>query len=190
MVALCKIDGCMRPTKTRELCSMHYKRLWRTGDVRPDQPSKIEMYEAAREHFLATVGIETDDCIVWPYRLHRGYGMLGNERVHVLACERTHGPRPTGMVACHGPCHNRACYNQRHVSWGTSKQNADDRSRDGTKIVGELHARSKLADTEVLSIRDSYASGRLSQQKLASRYGVSQVMISKIILEKKWRHLL
>lgn len=189
MAVKCKVPTCIRSAKVRGYCMLHYKRVWRNGDARPAQPSKVEVYRRSLEHFQSTVRLETDECIIWPFRIHKGYGLLGNRKVHVMACEIEHGPRPTGMMACHGPCHNPACYNRQHVSWGTAKKNVDDRARDGTMMIGEGHANAKLTDHSVSEIRRSYAEGCASQQILAERYGVSQNMISHIILRKKWRHV-
>jgi hypothetical protein len=70
---------------------------------------------------------ETDDCLEWPgAKTAGGYGRLNAGKtstlVHVAALEIRTGERPPGMDAMHS-CHNRACMNYRHLSWGTRSQN-------------------------------------------------------------------
>lgn len=45
----------------------------------------------------------------------------------------------------------------------------------------------KLTPNDVNDIRACYASGNINQTKLAKKYGVSQLMISKIVNYKKWK---
>jgi len=55
--------------------------------------------------------------------------------------------------------------------------------------VGERNGNATLTPADVLSIREEYAKGGISQQKLGERYGVTQMLISKIITRKLWSHL-
>lgn len=101
----------------------------------------------AQRYFNEHIHDETDECLIWPFaKTGRGHGQVwmdGRSRyVHALACEMAHGPRPIGMIAVHGPCANPACFNPRHVSWGTHQQNnVADRIRDGIKPGGSGRGR-------------------------------------------------
>lgn len=59
--------------------------------------------------------------------------------------------------------------------------------RDGLK--GERNPRSKITVEIVKEIRSCYATGRYSQQKLADRFGITQNMVSKIVLRQFWKHI-
>lgn len=132
---------------------------------------------------------ETDDCILWPYAKSKGYGKftVGGVRhyVHVHALERTVGPAPDGMVARHGPCHDPACFNPRHLMWGTRIQNQGDRRRDGTAPIGSAHPAAKLSESDVLEIRASDVPG----VDLAHRYEVKVTTIYAVRRRQTWRHI-
>ena len=53
--------------------------------------------------------------------------------------------------------------------------------------AGEGNPHSLLTKEKVLKIRELYASGFYSQQRLGEMFGVKQVTISKIITGKNWR---
>ena len=80
-----------------------------------------------------------EGCAIWPFGVNsHGYCHVthnGKTRnAHRVALIILSGEDPAGLVAAHGPCHNRACINPLHVSWKTKKENALDRLRDGTAL--------------------------------------------------------
>jgi hypothetical protein len=148
---------------------------------------------SARQFFILAALSETDDCIAWPfYVMPNGYGQMYDPAVHrmrlvhVLMCEWVHGPRPEGKEVAHGPCHNRACINSRHLSWKTSRENHLDMVRDGTDRRGEKHPLAKLTAEQVGEIRVRYAAGDVTQQALATEYGVQRPAISRIVTGARW----
>jgi hypothetical protein len=48
----------------------------------------------------------------------------------------------------------------------------------------------KVNDQIVRAIRAEYSVGNISQQRLASKYGIVQSVISSIILKRTWRHVI
>jgi hypothetical protein len=147
-------------------------------------------------YYLAHVDDVTDECILWPYGADGpGYGRLKingrQESVHILACERHHGPRPVGMFALHAPviCHNPSCFNARggHVSWGTPAENMQDRLLDGTGGTGEGCYNARLTWADVTEMRRRYAAGGILQRELAAEYGVSPSNVHHIIAGKRWK---
>ena len=153
------------------------------------------------DYLVGAISTVTGDCVAWPYAKNsRGYGVVwvdGKQRyAHQVALELTK-PAPVGKVCsvkgewvpghkletAHGPCHNRACFNPRHLSWRTIAENAADRKRDGTHLTNEDHGSCKLSDTDVARIRSLYK-GRgkgPSQCELADQFGCDQTQISRIV---------
>lgn len=143
-----------------------------------------------REHLYD----QTDECMLWPYAAARGYGQVWldgrAQAVHVLACIAHHGPRPPGMEAAHGPCHNPRCWNGRHLSWRTTAQNhGEDRLRDGTHPRGEGNPKAKLTADDVRAIRAEYARGGVSLRDLGARYGIYFTTVGAIVRRQKWAHI-
>lgn len=167
----CAVDGCTRMAKTKGYCGSHYYREWRHGDPTAGRTPEGE----ALAYFEAHINDETDECMIWPY----GRTDFGHGRVYIdgrytyastLACERAHGPRPSPQhLACHGACHNPACWNPRHVEWST--QNQLHRVRDGTDLRGEQIAQAKLTEADVRAIRRRRDAGE-SLVGLAKEYGI------------------
>jgi hypothetical protein len=125
--------------------------------------------------------IDTDECVEWPYGLNKGHGRvrIGKRReyVHRLALTlASGGVAPEGMFATHGPCHNPACMNVRHLRWGTAVDNMADKKRDGTHYVGEAHPVAKLSDADAAAIRAS----KERQVDLGEKYGIDPSYVSMV----------
>jgi hypothetical protein len=103
-----------------------------------------------------------------------------------------HGPKPNPEYeAIHGPCHDRDCINYRHLSWGTPKQNSQDRKRDGTQTLnrGSDNGQAKLTGEDVMEIRKFYYNYGLSQAAIMRRFNLRQQHVNKIINGIGWKHL-
>lgn len=104
--------------------------------------------------------------------------------IHSLVLEAFVGPRPEG----HQACHNNGKRNDprlENLRWDTVKGNHADRDRHGTTIRGEKSPFAKLTTEQVHEIRRA----EQNQPALAKKFGVSQVLISRIQLRKMWRHI-
>ncbi len=123
------------------------------------------------------------------------YGSLGwNGKVtgaHRVAFEIANGEIPKGMMVLH-TCDNTLCCNPAHLYIGDHAQNmrdmVDRRRRKGAGS-GQLNGRAKLTQNQASEIRAVYAAGGLSQDKIASMYGVSQFAISAIVRNKRYKEV-
>jgi hypothetical protein len=55
-------------------------------------------------------------------------------------------------------------------------------------LVGERNHNTKLTDQDVRDIRCAYAGGE-TQTSIATRYPVTQTVVSDIVRRKSWRHI-
>ena len=152
-------------------------------------------------------GEPTDECIIWPYSRSKrrdgtpGYGTMNlivdgqhvKRMVHEVMLERTVGPRPPGLWACHSCGRGMdGCVNPRHLRWDTRSANEQEKLQHGTDNRGTRHGLAKLTEDEVREIRRLYQgradrwSTRPSQREIAEQFGVHQVQVSRILLRKDW----
>lgn len=132
----------------------------------------------------------TDDCWVWTGgRDLGGYGVFSvntlTKKAHRWGYEQRVGPIPEGHGVLHR-CDNRACQNDKHWFTGTAAVNMQDRDSKGRQAAGMRNGTAKLTDQQVREIR---ARKGALQRELAAEYGVSQVLISQILLSKIWGHV-
>lgn len=186
----CSIGDCENPVWAREMCRKHYVRWNQHGDPNTVLVKQSRAGEPAA--FLEGIPHEGEGCLRWPFATNgAGYAQInipgeGKFLVTRIICERMHGAPPTPRhVAAHacGKGHE-ACVAPWHLSWKTYAENMADAKRHGTFSLGDAHA-SRLSSTSVREIRALL--GVESQQKIASRFGVSQTMISRIKTGKAWR---
>jgi hypothetical protein len=85
-------------------------------------------------------------------------------------------------------CDYRLCCNPGHFFIGTATDNMLDMYQKGRHPVyrGEAHTNAKLTQLQADEIRALYASTKVRQTDLAARYGVSQRVISNIILGRSY----
>lgn len=148
----------------------------------------------ARE-FIATraLGNDGDECVLWPFRIRDGYGILQTPRpnrktvcAHRAVLDAA-GIRPLpGQTEIRHLCGVRRCVNLRHLRWGTKSENQQDRFQlHGDHNRGERNNRALLTEADVRAIRAS--SERYAD--LAVRYGVSRANIAMVRSGRTWAHL-
>lgn len=110
------------------------------------------------------------------------------KRVHHLVLEAFVGPRPEGLIGCHGdgdPTNNQLS----NLRWDTPQANSDDRVKHGNAWSPVGEARSvKLTNDDVCKIRARRANGERVVD-LSAEFGMSKAQISRICTRKRWQHL-
>lgn len=128
-------------------------------------------------------------CWIWKgHRNHKNYGIAHwnkkTERAHRVAWILSYGEIPGGLWVLH-KCDNPTCVNPKHLFLGTSQDNVNDRTRKNHSAhnawFGEKNPACKLSDKQVAEIRQRYAGGKESQNKLAKAFQVSQGLVWRII---------
>lgn len=141
---------------------------------------------------------DANGCMVWKDAPNwQGYGRIGigakNNRngryvkAHRLSLWLSAGAPPVGREQTAHSCRTKLCVAPLHLRWASSKENMEDRDRDGTTLRGEQNGNSRLSAKQVLEIRNKYARKESTQVQLAAQYGVSQTTVSGIVLRKQWR---
>jgi hypothetical protein len=98
---------------------------------------------------------------------------------HILSCSiKNKTLDNTGLQVCH-KCNNRLCINPGHLEFGSVKDNAADRVRNG--MVGR-----KLTQDQADEIRHLYKTGNYSYLTLGKKYGVAEITIKKIVDNKTY----
>lgn len=188
---ICSFEGCGKPAIARELCPKHY-RMWRRSEG-----SNFESKWGKPEKFYrdALLEFESDECLVWPFaRMKNGYAVMRHNERSILVgrriCEDAHGAPPFDKAEAAHSCGNGhlGCINKRHLSWKTSKQNADDKIAHGTKLVGSACGGSKLTENQALAIY-LLRNTRPRQQDVADKYGISRGTVSDIWRRHSWAWL-
>lgn len=180
----CDAEGCEQPVGkkgARGLCSLHYKRLMRHGDVHASQRAPV----ATRFFRYFTRG-GADECWEWTGGRDRdGYGSFtdGNgrpTRAHRFAYYLSTGEALTSDVHIRHTCDNPPCVNPAHLLPGRNVDNVRDKVQRGrqrgntTGHLGDLARR--LTDEDVRAIRE--ATG--SYPSIGRVYGVSAEHVRRI----------
>jgi hypothetical protein len=153
----------------------------------------------AYEYLISIVTkVNTNVCIRWPFHTTKwGYGQLSlphssgekQQKVsaHRLAYKIAYGewPMPQGMHSCD----NRACFNPRHISPGTARDNSDDMVAKGRQAKGEDNGLSKLTEASVVRIRKECVEEGIPETQLAARYGVTKAVIHRALVGSGWKHV-
>lgn len=139
----------------------------------------------------------TDGCWNWAGRTDGGgYGLMwiggrGGRwvRTHRLSWELHFGPIPGGLYILHR-CDNPRCVRPDHLFTGTIRDNTLDMFAKGraNTVWGERHPSTHLSNTDVLGIRRAVAGGE-QQTAVARRYGITKLVVSRIVRRVTWRRL-
>ena len=142
----CSVAGCGRDQRKRGVCSMHYDRLRRSGEL-----DLLPVLSLA-ERLWSRIVEQPNGCHVWVGTTAKGYGTIsrgarseGKVSTHRLVWELTNGPIPDGLDVLHH-CDNPPCcqtnptegYPEGHLFLGTHAQNMVDRDAKGRNGAGKV----------------------------------------------------
>lgn len=108
--------------------------------------------------------------------------------VHILVLTAFTGPRPLGMEARHYPDRSTKNNHLNNLSWATPLDNALDKYKDKTMVIGEKVHTSKVTEKQVKKIIKRLNNGE-SRNQIANAFDVSYGIISCIANNKTWRHI-
>jgi hypothetical protein len=77
---------------------------------------------------------------------------------------------------------------ENHVNYG-KKLKKETREKMSLKQIGENNSFNVLSEKDVISIRNEYSIGGISQSKLGKKYGCSRGNIYDIIHRNSWKHI-
>jgi hypothetical protein len=121
-----------------------------------------------------------------------GYGWIGlgdgtSTTVHRVAWNLHYGRWPD-PCALHR-CDVRRCVRWEHLFEGTRADNNADMTEKGrnANMKGERNPAHKVTADEVREIRRRYAAGGVTQQELGNEFGLTQGIISHMIVRRTWK---
>ena len=191
-VRRCSVPGCDGIYDSHGMCGKHYMAFRRNGD--PTLILQVQHHGKTAAERLEIHTKRGPGCWEWTgLRNPAGYGLTryeGRARLaHRVAYQLANGPIPAGMFVLHR-CDNPACVRLDHLFLGSiADNNADMRAKgrgyDFDPKHGSTNPKAKLTESAVRDIRTSKALGK----ELASKYGVTQTVISAVRHGHIWKHV-
>lgn len=110
-------------------------------------------------------------------------------RVHRLVAFSFIGIQPTSQHEIRHFDGNRQNNNVTNLSWGTRKDNEQDKIRHNKTNDGQRNGRSKLTERQVLYIRELLLQGNFLQRQIAEMFNVTRMTVSDIKGKRSWAKL-
>lgn len=128
----------------------------------------------------------------WTFGRYRGVTLCNGKRkrkryyVHQLVLLAFVGPCPKGMQCRHFPDRDRSNNRLENLSWGTPKQDHQDKLVHGTHLEGGRHPNAILTDHQAAQIKNLAAAGN-TNKKIAAMTGVKYGLVRRIVLGERYR---
>jgi hypothetical protein len=184
MTKQCSVDGCDREVEAKGLCSRHYYRQKRGGDI----TTKSMKEKSYTEKFWEKVKLSgLDDCWMWQATKDgNGYGMMKtngrHERAHRVSHTLLKGTIPNGLFVCH-TCDTPGCVNPAHLFLGTNDDNMKDMVAKGRSDKERRYC--ILSRDQAKAVYDVRYS--VSATALAKEYNVSVPTVYAIWCQRNWK---
>lgn len=109
-------------------------------------------------------------------------------KVHRLVLEAFVCPCPEHMQCRHM---NGNCLDNRleNLTWGTSKENIEDRDRHGTTACGSRSGMAKLTEEDAIEIHKLYQTGDYTYKQLAKKFSIACQCVSGIVKGESFKRL-
>lgn len=146
--------------------------------------------------FWAKVALPDESgCMLWlAGKARKGYGKFKLDGkyhgAHRVSLHLAAGP-PLDEERTHvaHSCRSTGCVAPAHLRWATPAENAADKRRDGTELLGERNHQARLTADQVAEIRKAYACGGVTQRQLAAVHAVTQKTIWLVVAGERWKHV-
>lgn len=137
------------------------------------------------------VRVSATGCWEWPgNRMISGYGLIRFRMevftTHRVACQLYIGD-VDGRTVCHR-CDNPPCCNPTHLFVGTQADNVRDMKSKGRNARGERSGQAKVADADVVRMRERYAAGEIVA-RIAESFGLTAKHASRLVVGKRRAYL-
>ncbi len=86
----------------------------------------------------------------------------------------------SSKLICHS-CDNPQCVNPEHLFIGTVQDNINDKLKKGRHRSGCKQGHRMLSDTDVLKIKNEYATGKYSMKEVAQLNNTSAAQVCRIV---------
>lgn len=183
----CSVNSCSKKVIALGVCSKHYTRLKRYGDVDfpglkgGGRPTKIDFKVNKRGCFIITSHKLDED----------GYSEIQirgkTKKIHRHVYEQCFGKIPKGLVIRH-KCDEPSCINPEHLETGTHQDNVADMLERDRHAKGSRKSNSILKESDIPIIREMIDQGH-TNRFISRKYSIDESVISVIKHRKAWKHV-
>jgi len=174
-----------------------YKKYERIPFEEWENDYKIECKKQLEENSIKVEANPTtlkSDCWLSTYHANSsGYAEVkrrfGVYFVHILSYMlKTNKTIPEGLQVRHLCIQHPSCCNPDHLTEGTGIDQAQDKRNHGTILYGAKNPMAKITEDVAQEILNSKGNG-MSRLQMASKYKVTEAMVTQIRNGKSWGHL-